>query len=284
MAQVMTDTWELRRMRTSVLRERYPFAAEMLDLYAALLPVQEAAFVAALRSPPAPHWVAAYVADQVAPLVFEVTMTSGPERLRSAVAERLTAAGPEAIVVGWIRGEGQHAADRFLARAALSPVLEAMGELAVPAFDGPHDQRHCPFCGGPPQLSYFAVAAEDLASGGRRLVCARCHAAWGYPRMTCASCGEESGPRLPIYAEVATAAGEPGGIVRGLGPARPASGAVFPHMRVEACDACGRYLLNIDLALEPRAVPLVDELSALPLDLYARDRGLTKITPNLMGF
>jgi len=39
MAQVMTDTWELRRARTEVLRGRYPFAAEMLDLNAALLAV-----------------------------------------------------------------------------------------------------------------------------------------------------------------------------------------------------------------------------------------------------
>jgi hypothetical protein len=28
----------------------------------------------------------------------------------------------------------------------------------------------------------------------------------------------------------------------------------------------------------------VDELIALPLDLFAAEHGLTKITPNLMGF
>jgi formate dehydrogenase maturation protein FdhE len=28
---------------------------------------------------------------------------------------------------------------------------------------------------------------------------------------------------------------------------------------------------------------VVDELAALPLDLYARERGLTKVTLNLMG-
>ena len=37
-------------------------------------------------------------------------------------------------------------------------------------------------------------------------------------------------------------------------------------------------------AATPRAVPEVDELVALPLDLYAGEHGLTKITPNLMGF
>ena len=44
------------------------------------------------------------------------------------------------------------------------------------------------------------------------------------------------------------------------------------------------YLLSIDLAANPRAVAVVDELAAIPLGLYARDRGFTKITPNLMGF
>jgi hypothetical protein len=29
---------------------------------------------------------------------------------------------------------------------------------------------------------------------------------------------------------------------------------------------------------------VVDELAALPLDLVARERGFTKIIPNLMGF
>jgi hypothetical protein len=29
---------------------------------------------------------------------------------------------------------------------------------------------------------------------------------------------------------------------------------------------------------------VVDEMAALPLDLYAREHGFTKIIPNLMGF
>ncbi len=58
----------------------------------------------------------------------------------------------------------------------------------------------------------------------------------------------------------------------------------FPHLRIEACASCERYLLDIDLGRDPQAVPDVDELAALPLDLYAAEHGLSKITPNLMGF
>jgi formate dehydrogenase maturation protein FdhE len=78
-------------------------------------------------------------------------------------------------------------------------------------------------------------------------------------------------------------------VVRGL-PVGPngsngsAPKAIFPHVRIEACEGCHRYVLNVDLAADPAAVPLVDELDALPLDLFARERGFSKITPNLMGF
>jgi FdhE protein len=53
---------------------------------------------------------------------------------------------------------------------------------------------------------------------------------------------------------------------------------------VDACDACRRYMLAVDLRKDAAAVPLVDELAAIPLDLFAKERGLTKVVPNLMGF
>jgi formate dehydrogenase maturation protein FdhE len=54
-------------------------------------------------------------------------------------------------------------------------------------------------------------------------------------------------------------------------------------MRIDACTTCSRYLVSIDLGRDPRAVPVVDELAAIPLDLHAVDRGFTKVAPNLMG-
>ena len=80
--------------------------------------------------------------------------------------------------------------------------------------------------------------------------------------MTCASCGETAGAKMPILSDVDH----------------------FPHVRIDACEICRRYLLTIDLRKDPRAVPLVDELVALPLDLAAAERGYSKISRNLMGF
>src|SRR5207237_9109336 len=106
-----------------------------------------------------------------------------------------------------------------------------------------------------------------------------------WPRVTRAAGGDDASARLQGVSEHGTAWGERGSVVRGLpgdGAARRED-AVFPHLRIEACESCRRYILGIDLATDPAAVPLVDEMAAVPLDLYARERGFSKITTNLMG-
>jgi formate dehydrogenase maturation protein FdhE len=280
------DAWTERRRRVTELRTRQQFARDVLDFYGALLPVQQKAYSdAAAVSPPADR-LAAYAAEIVVPGVLDVSLATGPERLSGALLESLESEQPDSIVERWMRGEDQPAAERFLARASLGPVLEALGPESKAACAGPRDAQHCPQCGGAPQLSYFAPAGEDLATGPRYLLCARCGTSWGYARMTCPGCGEDSTAKLPIYSEEGTGSGERGSVVRGL--PTPSAGArhaaVFPHIRIEACESCRRYLLGIDLASVPHAVPLVDEMAAIPLDLYARDRGFAKITTNLMGF
>jgi formate dehydrogenase maturation protein FdhE len=276
-----------RRSRTRDLLARYPFARELLDFYGALLGVQEQAFDEATAARPAPADLVAFVAEMVVPSVAHVSIAAGPQKLREAVAERTGSTDPREFVAAWIGGEEQGLVDRYLARAAVGPVLEALGPEVAAACVGERDPRHCPTCGGPPQLSYFAMPSEDLAAGGRFLLCARCQRSWGYARMTCPGCGEDSSSRLPIFNEEGTASGERGSVVRGLEGRLKSSAehkAVFHHIRIEACDSCRHYLLSIDLLADPAAVPLVDEMSALPLDLFAREKGFTKITPNLMGF
>jgi FdhE protein len=286
---VVANPWTLRRERSAELRGRHAFAGEMLDFYGALLGVQERAFEDASSARPAAGALVAYVAEMVVPLVVEATMAAGPLKLRHAVAARVEATDWREFIAAWIGGEDQRMVDRFLARASLGPVLEALGAEVAATCIGVQDTRHCPTCGGPPQLSYFAIASEDLAAGGRFLVCARCQTSWGFARMTCPACGEDSSSRLPIFSEEGTTSGERGSVVRGLQGKLGSNGRtehqiVFPHIRIEACESCLRYLLNVDLAADPAAVPEVDELSALPLDLYARERGFSKIIPNFMGF
>ena len=255
------NPWPLRRERAAELAERYPHAAEMMRLYQALIPVQEAAHFDARSKDLQLKDVPAFAIERVLPSVIDVTVASGPARLRDGVIKVFCTANLAEIVEKWL---GEHTLDpfeRYLAMASASPILETVSlPLAGRAREGVSD-RQCPSCGGLPQLSYFAVTGEALVTGPRYLVCSRCSNAWVFSRMTCANCGEAESAKLPIFQDQEQ----------------------LKHIRVDGCRTCGKYLLTFDLRRDARAVPIVDELAALPLDLYAKGQGLTKITPNLLG-
>jgi formate dehydrogenase maturation protein FdhE len=289
MAAVMLDAspWTSRRRRAADLGERWPFSADVLTFYASLLDVQERVFDAAAKERPAASDVPVYVAERALPGVIDVSAAHGPATLIAGVLERFHAFDPIELVRMWLRGDELGPVDRYLARAATGPVLEALGPSAGDACDGPRDERGCPICGGPPQVAYFAVGPEDLVSAHRYLVCARCANEWAFARMTCAACGETDTARLAVHREIGATRSERGGsIVKGLGadPTGVPERALFPHVRIDGCTTCSRYLLTIDLERDGRAVPVVDEIAALPLDLYAKERGFHKIVPNAMGF
>jgi ribosomal protein L37E len=269
-----------RRMRAEALRARHPFAAEVLALYLALLPVHEEAWDAARASAPEPTELPRWAGARVLPAVVDATVAAGPAALGEAARDRLEAGASEDALAGWLAGEELDPVDHYLARASLGPVLEALGDRAGAACVGPRLEwaELCPSCGGPPQLSCLASSGQSLVSGPRSLLCARCGSSWRSSRSLCPACGEKEEERLRVYAEELDGPVSVNGKHDGDGP------PVFPHLRVAACASCSRYLIEVDMARDARAVPEIDELAALPLDMYAADEGLTKVTPNLMGF
>jgi FdhE protein len=258
-APLAVEAWARRRRRAQQLLERYSFAGQLLRLYRALLDVQEPAFLRALDDRPRPVALARYVADHVVPAVADASVAAGPAALAAAVSERLRAGDAATLVTRWLAGERQAPVEQYLARAAAAPVLEAVGPAAVGI--GPRSDAECPRCGGLPQVSYLSNAGEALVTGPRMLACSRCGESWAFQRMTCAGCGEDSGGKLPIFAD----------------------GERFPHLRADACETCRRYVITVDLRKDAEAVPIVDELVALPLDLYAQEQGFAKLVPNLMA-
>jgi hypothetical protein len=287
-ALLETSKWSERRRRSAELVERWAFAAEVLGFYQALLDTQEKIFAETRGRSPEPSQVAAFSAEFAVPRVIETSIDRGPERLGAALLERFHEVEVDEVVRRWLGDGALSPVERYLARAATGPILEALDQNAVAtATEGPHDDRHCPACGGAPQLSYFATSPEDLVTAHRYLECSRCATAWPFTRMVCASCGEEETKNLSVFSETGSLEAElSGGIVKHLAGAeknaRPV--AQFSHLRVDGCQTCKHYTLNVDLSRDSRAVPVVDELAALPLDLYAKELGLTKIAPNLMGF
>jgi len=118
-------------------------------------------------------------------------------------------------------------------------------------------QPHCPFCAEKP----VAAVLRPEGDGGKRfLLCGLCFTEWEYRRLLCPNCGEEDKEKLPVY-----------------------TAEEFPHIRVESCDTCRVYLKAIDLTRNGRAVPEVDELASVALDLWAAEHGYTKLQPNLFG-
>jgi FdhE protein len=92
------------------------------------------------------------------------------------------------------------------------------------------------------------------------LICATCLSSWEFRRVVCANCGEERPAKLGYFHT-----------------------PEFDHVRIEACDTCKHYLKGVDLTRLGFAVPLVDEIAAAPLDVWARAHGYTKIELNLIG-
>jgi FdhE protein len=83
---------------------------------------------------------------------------------------------------------------------------------------------------------------------------------WPFTRLRCPACGERENQKLNFYST--------GG---------------FAHLEVQVCESCKAYIHLVHLEKEGDAVPDVDELAALPLDVWARERGYRKIQPNLAG-
>jgi hypothetical protein len=283
-ADKVPSPWAAHRPRAEVLRDRYPFAAEVLTLYLALLDVWEDGWDLARSDRPEPRQLAGWAADRVLPQVVKATEAAGPEALAAGVRDLFEAGGIEESLAGWLAGGELAPVERYLARASLyAPLVALDADAGAACADdpSPRDGGRCPRCGGAPQLSSRTDTEDRLVSGRRHLVCARCGQSWSYSGSSCPSCGETSGSRRTVYAER-----REGPVVGrdGDGPEDAADAPVFPHLRVDACTSCERYLIDVDLGRDIRAVPEVDELAALPLDLYAAEHGLYKITPNLMGF
>jgi formate dehydrogenase accessory protein FdhE len=257
-----TTAYAQRRERARELGAHFDFAQQQLALYLAIVDAQERIFERALADRPSRDDLEAYVVRVALPGVMEAAVAAGTETLREATLLRFHEADLERLVAAWLEGDETSGTDTFLARASTQPVLEALPDLAASLRRADASERSCPRCGGLPQLAVFPETGEALLTAQRTLVCSRCANEWATSRMTCVSCGETSGAKMPILSDV----------------------DLFPHLRIDACEICRGYLITVDQRKDPRAVPVVDELAALPLDLVAAERGYTKIARNLMGF
>lgn len=145
---------------------------------------------------------------------------------------------------------------QFLPRAFLEPYAEFRAAL-LPRAPLVVTTRLCPLCGSRPLLG---VLRPEGDGGKRFLLCSFCLQEWEFRRILCPACGEEAEDKLPVFIA-----------------------EDYPHVRVEACDTCKFYLRTLDLTKDGNAVPLVDDLAALPHTLWAHEHGYSRMQANLLG-
>jgi len=283
----MKYTWERRIERAEQLARSVAHARQILAFYAEVLKWQRETFTHLAGASQNQPFTGSFEVDHSILLdhfgsLLDLAKRQGSEAL-AAQAEELAAESKswkDWLAASW---HGERAPEEsFFARVCLQPYLELLANTNTLPFDSnltafaatqigglveaqPH--RLCPFCGRKPQLAllsnetHMPGMVEGSAEGGRRfLMCGDCLTLWPYQRIACVNCREADPYKLPYYSAQDT-----------------------PNIRVECCDACQHYIKSIDLTKDSRPVPPVDELAAIPLDLWAYEQGYTKIRPNLAG-
>ncbi|HEX3130392.1 MAG TPA: formate dehydrogenase accessory protein FdhE [Thermoanaerobaculia bacterium] len=246
--------WDRRIERANELAARHPFAAEALSFYARIAGFQKS-FYGGLEghlegSPGSLRGgLDLSVLRPWFPRYLSLIADIAPPPLARSAAELRS----DVLEEFWAGGE-LPAAESLIAWTFLQPYAERIADQAGPVET---QSALCPLCSRRPQVGVL----RQLGDGAKRsLICSLCATEWEYRRIVCPACGEEDVNKLPVYT------------AEDLG-----------HVRVEACDTCRHYIKTVDLTKDGRAVPVVDELAAIPLSLWASENGYTKLSPNLLG-
>jgi FdhE protein len=249
----MTSSHDARIARASQLAVAHPSAARLLNFYAQLARFQKPVF-AEFQSKSETD-LNALVCHF--PALIKLISHAGTELLANFAVENLgsTDAQLELLSAVWEGGEAVDPAARFYARVLLQPFAEYLasrGDIQVSGA-GPT----CPFCNARP----VAAVLRSEGDGGKRwLLCSLCSTEWQFRRVLCPGCGEENKDKLPIYIA-----------------------AEFRAARVEACDTCQTYLKSIDLTKDGHAIPAVDEIATVALNIWAEEHDYVKLDTNLLG-
>jgi FdhE protein len=268
----MSCKWQRRVERASELASTHPFASQALRFYERLARFQkslymeienecgktkERRFSGVLRD----EFDICVLLPRFAPFVSNLEEVAPASLACSAREVRLQGAARWQQLLREFWDHSRAAAslqvsEELICRLFLQPYAEYLADHSEWS---PHygTTATCPLCGSKPQVG---VLRPEGDGGKRSLVCSLCAMEWNYGRIACAACGEEDPQKLEVYI-----ADE------------------YSYMRVEACESCRRYIKTADLTKDGHAVPVVDELAMIPLDLWAAERGFQKIHPNLLG-
>jgi formate dehydrogenase maturation protein FdhE len=279
--------WDRRIRRATDLSSTYPFAAEGLGFYARLATFQKSLYAEIQKAladspkisaerplrdeldfflllPKFPGFLSAVGKIAPVPLAQAAVELAqkGPAVWQHAIEDfwhgdlELTAAEDDIEELSTGDSLKTASSERLLAWIFLQPYAEYLANhREIANLDG--TPSTCPLCGGRPIVG---VLRSEGDGAKKSLICMLCAHEWAFRRIYCPACGEEREPQMAFY-----------------------SAPEIAHVRVDVCDTCHTYLKSIDLTKTGLAIPVVDELATIPLDLWAHEHGYEKLQVNLLG-
>jgi FdhE protein len=246
-----------RIARATELATTYPAARELLTFYRDVTLFQKPVYEELRSSDRADiHALLLHF-----PALIELVRQSGPEPLADFGAAHLQSPDArEKLLSGYWEDpagndKASNEAGRFYARVLLQPYAEYLASRGP--LDAETTEAVCPFCSARPVVGVLRGEGDGAK---RWLLCSMCSTEWQYRRVICPNCGEQDKDRLPVY-----------------------TASDFDHVRVDACDRCKTYIKSVDLTRNGHAVPVVDELATVALNIWAENQGYSKWEPNLLG-
>lgn len=258
-----TPDWKKRTTRARELAQEDSGAKELLRFYAPLLEFQAGVYETVRarkveRERPLRAQLDPCLLVPLMPELLAVAETHGTSQLRDSARGLKRQGEPRwrELLLDYIGGQAEGGEiEEFFARACVEPYAEHLASQT--GARSPLTSASCLACAGKPM---FAVLRPEGDGAKRSLVCSFCLTEWEFRRLLCPSCGEDKEANLPVFTS------------EGL-----------PYVRVETCDICRHYILAIDLTKNGLAVPLVDQVAAAPLDLWASEKGYSKLATHLLG-
>jgi FdhE protein len=265
--------WDARIRRATELAASHPFAAEGLRFYERLARFQKSLYFEIVGAcgpsnvPRAPgalrqEFDLFLLLPRFAPFLSLIGQIAPPPLSHFAGELGMHSGGywQDILTRFWKEDLGSPAnlepPEALLSWSFLQPYAEYLADHTE--WTAPHGTPSlCPLCGDKPQVGTLRPEGDG---GKRSLICSLCGTEWLYRRIVCPGCGEENVHKLAVY-----------------------SAKEFSHVRVEACDTCHTYIKTVDLTKDGRAVPVVDELATIPLNLWATEHGYSKLRSNFLG-
>jgi FdhE protein len=190
------------------------------------------------------------------PALLKLVRRAGPEPLADFGEKHLRSfqAQQDLLLTCWEHRDCDETG-QFYGRVLLQPYAQYLASRGKIEFEGA--TAICPFCSSRPVVGVLRGEGDGAS---RRLICSLCSTEWPFRRVVCPNCGQQDKDLLPVY-----------------------TAPDFGHVRVEACDTCQTYIKSVDFTKDGRAVPVVDELATVALNIWAEDHGYAKLETNLLG-